>query len=328
MEESFIPLLHCTTLALFPKPPFNFDATLHKPSHFPSGDNFWEPGARWQTMRWHGRRLGLKFAAAGTQARPELAISVWSAEPLEPAFVEGVGAELRYRLSLDLDLNEFNRRFSHDPQLGPLIDKWCGMRPLNVSSLYEYLIIAVMLQNATVRRSVNMFQALFDAYGRQLFYDDRMLASFWLPEEIGPVPEEDLRALKVGYRAKSIKRLSAAFAAGEVDEFALRSRPVTEQRQALLRLYGVGPASVWYLLFDVFHHLDELNYISPWEQKIYSKLFFDADPADPVPVEKLLDLFATRFGEYRMLAVHYIWEDLFWRRKHAPVDWLESLIRL
>ena len=39
-----------------------------------------------------------------------------------------------------------------------------------------------------------------------------------------------------------------------------------------MALYGVGPASVWYILSDVFHHLDELNHISPWEQKIYSKV--------------------------------------------------------
>jgi hypothetical protein len=26
--------------------------------------------------------------------------------------------------------------------------------------------------------------------------------------------------------------------------------------------------------------------------------------------------------------VHYIWEDLFWKRKHAKIDWLEQLIRL
>ena len=44
-------------------------------------------------------------------------------------------------------------------------------------------------------------------------------------------------------------------------------------------------------------------------------------------VDELLKTFA-RFGEYEMLAVHYIWEDLFWRRKHEPVEWLEKLIRL
>ncbi len=31
---------------------------------------------------------------------------------------------------------------------------------------------------------------------------------------------------------------------------------------------------------------------------------------------------------YRSLAVQYVWEDLFWRRKHEPVDWLEKLIHL
>jgi hypothetical protein len=29
-----------------------------------------------------------------------------------------------------------------------------------------------------------------------------------------------------------------------------------------------------------------------------------------------------------MLAVHYIWEDLFWKRKNEHIDWLEKLIRL
>ena len=71
-----------------------------------------------------------------------------------------------------------------------------------------------------------------------------------------------------------------------------------------------------------------MEHISPWEQKIYSRLFFDRDPEDPVPVQQLLDYFNEHFAGYRMLAVHYVWEDLWWRRLHEPVDWLEKLIRL
>jgi hypothetical protein len=71
-----------------------------------------------------------------------------------------------------------------------------------------------------------------------------------------------------------------------------------------------------------------LEHISPWEQKIYSKLFFDADPQAPVPVDELLALFDERYAGFRALAVHYFWEDLFWRRTHEPVEWLENLIRL
>ena len=134
--------------------------------------------------------------------------------------------------------------------------------------------------------------------------------------------------MKVGYRAKSIKRVTEAFVKRDIHEFELRNKSREEQREALLGLYGIGPSSVGYILCDVFHHLDELNHISPWEQKIYSKLFFDTDPDEPVPVDTLLELFNERFGGCRMLAVHYFWEDLFWRRKHEEVEWLEKLIRL
>jgi 3-methyladenine DNA glycosylase/8-oxoguanine DNA glycosylase len=315
------------TAEFVPKPPFNFDATLHKPDHFPSADNAWQPGVRWQTMLWQDEPLGLKFEDRGTVERPRVSLTIWSRKKLSRLFRDGLLDEIDCRYGFQLDLAEFNRRFEDDPQLGPVIARWRGMKPLNVGSLYEYLVIAIVLQNATVRRSVNMMQALFETYGTRLTYDGRELHGFWPPAVMDRAAEEDLRALKVGYRARSLKRVSAAFVRGEVDEFELRNRSKEEQREALLALYGIGPASVGYILCDVFHHLDELNHISPWEQKIYSKLFFDRDPDDPVPVDALLKAF-ERFGEYKMLAVHYIWEDLFWRGKHEPVEWLERLIRL
>jgi 3-methyladenine DNA glycosylase/8-oxoguanine DNA glycosylase len=313
---------------LLPTPPFNFDASLHKPDHFPSADNAWEPGVRWQTMLWRRQTLGLKFENRGTIHEPRVALSIWSRKPLEREFLDSLIAEINYRYNFQLDLTEFNRAFRDDPHLGPIIRRWRGMRPLNYSSLYEYLIIAIVLQNATVRRSVSMMQVLLERYGTLLVYDGKELYCAWEPKVVDRATEEELRALKVGYRTKSIKRVTAAFARGEIDEFALRSKTREEQRQALLGLYGIGPASVGYILSDVFHHLDELEYVSPWEQKIYSKLFFNADPDDPVPTDQLLQLFNTRFGKYKMLAVHYVWEDLFWRRKHEPVEWLEKLIRL
>ena len=59
-----------------------------------------------------------------------------------------------------------------------------------------------------------------------------------------------------------------------------------------------------------------------------SKLFFDTAPDSPVSVKRLLRLFEKRSSPYKMLAVHYIWEDLFWTRRHERIPWLESLIRL
>lgn len=232
------------------------------------------------------------------------------------------------RCNLRLDLGAFYARFQADPQLGPALARWPGMRPSAFASLYEYLIIAIVLQNATVRRSVQMMQALFEAYGTPLAYDGQSLYCFWEPRALDGIGEEDLRRLRVGYRARSIRRVTDTFAQGAIDEPALRQASKEAQRKALLGLYGVGPASVGYILFDVFHRWDELSHISPWEQRIYSRLFFGQDPDDPAPVAQLLHVLDERFGEWKMLAVHYLWEDLFWQHTCRRIDWLEALIRL
>jgi 3-methyladenine DNA glycosylase/8-oxoguanine DNA glycosylase len=314
-------------IELEPAAPFNFDPTFHKPDHFTSGDNYWEPGIRWQTWSWSGECFGLKILDKGTIKEPRLQIELFAAQKIPGQVISSLIDEFKYRYNLELDLTGFYHKFDKDKVLGPIIERWRGMRPGHPSSLYEYLMIGIVLQNATVRRSIQMFKALLENYGTCLEYDGKELWCFWESGALHQVTEEELRALKVGYRAKSIKRVDECFYQGAIDEFALRDKDKETQMKELVKLYGIGPATVWYLLFDVFHHWDFFNHVSPWEQKIYSKLFFDKEPENPVAVNEILEHF-EQFGEYKQLAVHYIWEDLWWKRKHEPVPWLEKLIRV
>ncbi len=82
------------TVEIVPAAPFNFDATLHKPDHFPAADTHWEPGVRWQTMLWQGKPLGLRFENRGTVARPRLSLSIWSPRELEPGFLDSLVGEI------------------------------------------------------------------------------------------------------------------------------------------------------------------------------------------------------------------------------------------
>ncbi|MBU3965350.1 hypothetical protein KKA96_03125 [Patescibacteria group bacterium] len=315
------------TVKIKPTAPFAFDTTFHKPGHFPSPDNYWEPSIRWQTWRWRKASLGLKFINKGTTNNPLIEIKIYSQKNLSENLVKTLTEEIKYKYNLDFNLKEFYRVFGNDKILAPSIKRLKGMRPGHHGSLYEYIIIGIVLQNATVKRTVQMFQALLENFGTLLEFDGKKLRCFWSEGGLQKISEEDLRALKVGYRAKSIKRIDEQFAKGIINEFDLRKKDREIQMKELLELYGVGPATVWYILFDVFHHWDFFNYISPWEQKIYSKLFFNKNPENPVPVEKLLKHF-EKFGKYKQLAVHYIWEDLFWKRKNEHIPWLEKEIRL
>lgn len=310
-----------------PTTPFHFDSTFHKPAHFPSGDNFWETGVRWQTFRWEKKDLGVVFRNAGTVKQPKVAVEIYSQGKLAEDVVESFIKEIVYRYNLDLDLAQFYKEFPKDKVLGPVIKRMNGMRPGHQDSLYEYLVIGIVLQNCTVRRSIQMMQVLFEHYGTMLEFAGKKFWCFWEPGKLKNVSEEELRILKVGYRAKAIKIIDDQFRNGLIDETNLRKQDKETQMKELLKLYGVGPATVWYLLFDIFRQWDFFNHISPWEQKIYSKLFFNKDPENPVSVEKLLKHF-ERFGQYKQLAVHYIWEDLWWRRKNKQISWLEKLIRI
>jgi len=48
------------------------------------------------------------------------------------------------------------------------------MRPGHENSLYEYLIIGVVLQNTVVKRSIQMLQNLFENFGIKIEFDNKM----------------------------------------------------------------------------------------------------------------------------------------------------------
>ncbi len=308
---------------LRPRAPYHFDANLHKPSHFPSSDIAWEPGTAWSTMRWQKKRLGLRLHGMGTPEEPKVRLTVFSGTVLPKRFLASLLSEISYRFNFDQDVSVFTAAYEDDEFLGPPLSRWRGMKPIAANSLYETLMIYVVIQNTVIRRSIAMLEALFDRFGRGVRFDGRTLSTFWTPEEMDAT-EPDLRGLKVGYRAKTILRMTEAFRAGGLDETQLRGASKADVEASLSDLYGVGPSSLSYLLYEDFYFLDDLRIVPPWERKIMSRLLFDKPL---VPESRILRFFRTRYPGYEKLAFHYLWEDLFWRHEREPIDWLAAEIR-
>lgn len=323
----FKNLNHKAIISIFPIKPFAFDYTFFKPDHFSTKDMHWESGKRWQTMLFEKKLLGLIFKDKSSKSTPKIAVEVYSEKGLNRSFLNRLKSEIVWRYNLDLELAKFYRSVKNDSIIKPVVHRFYGLRPINHGSLYEYLIIGITLQNCTVKRSVYMMQTLFEKYGSLLKFCSKKLWCFWEPKKLAEVDERELRMLKMGYRAKSLIRISQEFAAKKVDECELRSKSEEEQKKALLSLYGVGPATVGYIMFDVFHRFGFLDHISPWEQKIYTRLFFGKNYEEEIiPVDKMVRFFKNRWGKWTSLAVHYVWEDLWWRHKQKPISWLRKLI--
>lgn len=308
-----------------PSSPFHFDGTFHKPSHYPNKLDDWEVGKYWQAIRTGKRLFGLRVENKGETKKPKITISVFFDGKISDGELEKIKEEIIWRFDLNADLEEFNKLAKSDKRFYPIFKKWLGMRNSSAHNLYELLIIAVLLQNATVRRTVQMTNVLLDNFGTKLKFDNKEIFAIWLPEKLNNVSEQNLRDLKIGYRAKFIKRLSQDFAEGKIDELKLRTLNQESAKKELMKLYGVGPETARILLFEVCHQYNTFDHIAPWQQKIYSRLFYKKPL---VPINKIRDDIKKQYSDYSMLAVHYIWEDIFWRRKHEKIDWLEKEIRL
>ncbi len=322
--KKIITLKEKKVLIFNPKSPYNFDANFHKPSHFPSSDNVWEKSNYWITMIWKEQILGLKFKDMGSINKPKIQVNIYSQKKLSKKFIDILIPEINWRFNFKQDISEFCKKFSKNKSIGSIIKKWKGMKPIGANSLYETLVIYFVLQNATVRRSVQMLENLFDKFGKKVKFDNKILSTFWSPEKMIKSTEQELRDLKVGYRVKFFIKLTKQFVKKEINEFELRKKEKEEVKEKMLKLYGIGPASIEYILFEDFYFLDSLNTIPPWEQKIMSKLLFNKPL---VSTDKILKFF-KKYEKFEKLAFHYIWEDIFWKRKHKHIEWLEKEIRL
>ncbi len=310
---------------IFPKSPFNFDGSIYHPAHFPTPTEEYQPGKWWQTMRFQGILLGIKMENQGTTTKPKIKLTVYSQEQLTEVFKKNLVEEIKYRFELNLDLSDFNKNFKNDKILGPVLKRWLGRRSKCGYSLYESLMIYIVLQNATVRRTIQMMNTLLEKCGEKVSFDNKEFWVFWSPEKMARASEEELRGLKVGYRAKSLKRISESFAQEKFDEEELRKKSPEEQKQELIKLYGIGPNSASYMLFEVFHNHEIFDVLPPWEQKIYSRLLYNKEL---VPAQKILADIEKRWGRWKRLAADYVWHDLFWRHQKKPISWLEREIRL
>lgn len=308
---------------LYPSAPFNFAATFYKPSHFPSPDVGFSAGVYRQSLRWDGQWYGLRCTDSGTVDQPAIALRIYydPEQMLQPP-VEAIVTELRFRFDLDTDLTGFVELCGNDPMLHEPVAHLRGMRVSTPYSLYEFLVIGTVLQNTVIRRSIAMLHSLFERYGTWLAFDDVQLCGFWDPATIAAASEPELRELKVGYRSRILRRQAQECL--YVDPVAWRALETPDLRRSLLAIYGIGPATVQYVLFEVFHRYECCEYLPPWERAIFSHLLFGNATVDGVTLVMEVE---QRYDKWRMLALHYLFEDLFRRHAQEPVEWLTPMIR-
>ena len=307
------------TIIIHPKAPYNFDYSVHNPSHYPTPLVKYEKGKIWFSFRFKDKLIGIKFENQGIVSKPKIKAEFYYESKLDDEYVGFLLKEMDYRFEFKQDYSEFYKKFENDKLIGKVLKKFKGMHNFCIEGLYEYLMIAILLQNANIKRTVQMTNAMLQNYGDKIEFDGLELYSIWKPERILKVPEEELRTLKVGYRAKSFLRATQDYI--KLNESSMRDLNDSELRKELLEIYGVGPASVDYIMTGVYHR-SILNTIMPWEAKIYSRLL-GLKTTDPKQIMAFLD---KHYGEHKSQVIGHLFMDISWKHKYEKVEWMEKLL--
>lgn len=296
---------------------FNFEKTFYSASRFDSKLELYkkEQSVYYITMNLGYVMLGLKYFIFNGK----LCVEIFSEQKLSKDVFGKIKEELMFRLSLDNNDSVFYKKYYKDKLLGSVLKRNRGKRKFKMHSLYEELIISVYLQNTTVQRTISMCQNMLSKYGTLLCFDNIELYAMWRSEDLRATDEE-LRELKVGYRAKNILRITEHFVKNNVSEPELRKLSTDKLEKELLKIFGVGKQTVFYII----GRAEYLKHISLWERKILSKYIFDKELCEE---EYLVNWFHEKYHQWCGLAFSVIFEDIFFQHKNKPFPWLKKIMR-
>lgn len=142
--------------------------------------------------------------------------------------------DLRRYLDLDRDYSAIAAEYAHIPQARRAIELFPGLRVLNQPT-WEALICFILSANNNVTRIQRLTAALCERYGE----DVGGLYTFPTPERLADAEEAELRALKVGYRARYLIDTARKVRDGFSLDI-LKALPYEEAHARLTTLPGVG----------------------------------------------------------------------------------------
>ena len=131
-----------------------------------------------------------------------------------------------------------------------------GIRILK-QDVWEMIITFILSQQNNIPRIKGLIQAVSGKYGKKIETEDgRMYNAFPTPDELSSAAEEELRALKLGYRSRYICGTARMIASGEVDLEQVKKMDYLTARAELMRLPGIGGKVADCICLFALHHMD------------------------------------------------------------------------
>jgi DNA-3-methyladenine glycosylase II len=133
---------------LYPRPPFRLDLTVWAlRRRAQNAIDAWDGRSYRRALVIHGRPVAVEATQVGPATAPRLDVTVegqWLASSVESSATTA----LTRLLGLQIDLSSFYARAATDRILGPLAQRYRGLKPPRFPTLFECLLNAVPASNS------------------------------------------------------------------------------------------------------------------------------------------------------------------------------------
>lgn len=131
-----------------------------------------------------------------------------------------------------------------------------GIRILRQDT-WEMIITFILSQQNNIPRIKGLIRAVSEKYGQKMeAWDGTLYDAFPTPGRLAEASEEELRALKLGYRSRYICGTARMITNGEVKLDELQNMGHPEARTELMRLPGIGGKVADCICLFALHQMD------------------------------------------------------------------------
>jgi DNA-3-methyladenine glycosylase II len=195
-----------------------------------------------------GKPLEIAVMQTGPSEAAALEVKVIGAR-IPPITLSAVTATLERLLGLRTDLGKFYRLAAGDRKLGPMVERFRGVKPPRYPTLFECLVNGIACQQITLALGVRLVMRLAEAHGPALRNQDGVFYAFPRPEDLAPLKPEALRELGFSrQKALALTELACALAERRLDLEGLSALGNEEALACLQELRGVGRWTAEYTL--------------------------------------------------------------------------------
>lgn len=242
--------MNAISFTLTPTPPFRLDLTVWALRRRPHNRiDRWDGRVYRRVLMLADQAAEVAVVQIGPPLAPQLEVTVTGSAVTAEAAATAAQTLVR-TLGIQRDLSDFYTLADSDPQLGPLVERFRGLKPPRFPTLYECLVNAIACQQITLTLGLQLLNRLAEAHGPAVAgAGDEPAFGLPQPETLIAVHPEKWRAMQFSrQKVRALTELASAVTRGELDLERLDGEENAVVQERLRQLWGVGRWTAEYAL--------------------------------------------------------------------------------